>query len=130
MSWRNFHLLIGGLGLLLFALQGQFMARVLGVADLPDAARMMYRSAHIYLLLASVGNVVAGYLMTPATVVSILQRLMSAVLLLAPGLFIWSFFTESTIASLERPVAAVGLYLVFGAATLLVLDDVYRRMRR
>jgi hypothetical protein len=129
MVWRNAHLLVGALGLLLFILQGQYMARVLGVADLPDAARMMYRSAHIYLLLASVGNVIAGYFMTPMVVVNHLQRLIGIVLLLAPALFIWSFFTESTIATLDRPIAKAGLYLLFGAAALLLLDDVYRRIR-
>lgn len=129
MLWRNSHLIMGALGLVLFMLQGQYMARILGVADLPDAARMMYRSAHIYLLLASVANVIAGYFMTPTTVVNYLQRLIGAVLLLAPALFIWSFFTESTIATLDRPIAKTGLYLLFGAAALLLLDYVYRRIR-
>jgi hypothetical protein len=128
--WRNGHLVIGGVGLVLFILQGQYMARIAGVADLPDAARMMYRSAHIYLLLASVANVVAGYFMTPTVVVRPLQRLIGVVLLLSPVLFIWSFFTESGIASLDRPLARAGLYLLFGAATLLLLDEVYRRVRR
>ena len=127
MYWRNCHLLIGGVGLALFILQGQYMARILGVADLPDAARMMYRSAHIYLLMASVANVVAGYFMKPAAVVHHLQRLIGIVLLLSPVLFIWSFFTESGIANLDRPLAKTGLYLLFGAAALLLLDEVYRR---
>ncbi len=129
MSWRSCHLLVGGLGLVLFALQGQYMARFLGVADLPDAARMLYRSAHIYLLLASVANVSAGYFMTPTAVVTYPQRLIGVVLLLAPGLFILSFFTESTIATLERPIAKAGLYLLFATAALLLLDEGYRRLR-
>jgi len=130
LRWRICHLLIGGLGLILFMLQGQYMARILGVADLPDAARMMYRSAHIYLLLASVANVVAGYFMTPTVVVHHLQRLIGVVLLLSPVLFIWSFFTESTVVTLDRPLTKTGLYLLFGAAALLLLDEVYRRLRR
>ena len=130
MYWRHCHLIVGGLGLLLFMLQGQYMARILGVADLPDAARMMYRSAHIYLLLASIANVIAGYFMTPTTVVHHLQRLICIVLLLAPALFLWSFLTESTIATLDRPIARAGLYLLFGAAALLLLDEVYRRLTR
>ncbi len=129
MFWRNCHLVMGGLGLALFVLQGQYMARILGVADLPDAARMMYRSAHIYLLLASVANVMAGYFMTPTAVLNFLQRLVGIILLLSPALFIGSFFTESTIATLDRPLAKAGLYLLFGSAALLLLDDVYRRIR-
>ena len=129
MHWRNCHLFVGGAGLVLFMLQGQYMARILGVADLPDAARMMYRSAHIYLLLASVANVVAGYFMTPTAAVNHLQRLIGIVLLLSPVLFICSFFTESAVASLDRPLAKTGLYLLFGAAALLLLDEVYRMIR-
>ncbi len=128
-SQRNLHLLIGGVGLVLFALQGQYMARFLGVETLPDAARMMYRSAHIYLLLACVANISAGYFMTPVATVSRMQRFIGILLLLTPALFIWSFFVESTIATLDRPIAKMGLYLLFGAAVLLLLDDVYRRIR-
>ena len=87
MFWRNCHLFIGGLGLALFVLQGQYMARILGVANLPDAARMMYRSAHIYLLLASVANVMAGYFMTPTAVLNFLQRLVGIVLLLLDDVY-------------------------------------------
>lgn len=126
-SWRNCHLVVGGLGLLLFVLQGQTMARLLGVADLPDAARMMYRSAHIYLMLASVTNIGIGYYMTPAVVMNHLQRLVSIILLISPALLIWSFFNESTVSSLERPIAKAGLYLLFGAGVILLLQEVYRR---
>jgi len=130
LSWRNLHLLIGGVGLVLFMLQGQYMARILGVEMLPDAARMMYRSAHIYLLMACVANIGAGYFMTSIAPVSHLQRLIGIILLLAPALFIWSFFTESTSVTLDRPIAKTGLYLLFGTAVLLLLDDVYRRIRQ
>ena len=36
-NFRNCHLIVGGPGLLLFVLQGQYMARVLGVEHLADA---------------------------------------------------------------------------------------------
>jgi hypothetical protein len=130
MSWRTCHLVVGGLGLLLFILQGQYMARVLGVMELPDAARMMYRSAHIYLLLACVANVTIGYYMTPAVVMNHLQRLVSIVLLISPALLIWSFFAESTAENLERPIAQASLYLLFGAGVLMLLQELYRKLRR
>ena len=129
MSWRNCHLVVGALGLALFILQGQYMARVLGVAELPDAARMMYRSAHIYLLLACVANVCVGYYMTPSVVVSKVQRLTGVILLVSPVLLIFSFFSESSDATLDRPIAKTALYLLFGAALLLVLSEIYRRVR-
>ena len=80
-SFRNFHLVIGGLGLLIFVLQGQYMTHALGVEHLPDAPRMMYRSAHIYLLLACVANVSVGYYLIPSTAVNYLQRLIGVILL-------------------------------------------------
>ena len=130
MTWRNAHLFIGGLGLALFMLQGQYMARFLGVAELPDAARMMYRSAHIFLLLASVANVSAGYFMSPTMTANHWQRLCGLVLLISPAILIWSFFTESQISTLDRPLARTGLYLLFGAAVILLLDESYRRLKR
>jgi intracellular septation protein A len=126
---RNCHLLVGGLGLLLFVLQGQYMARVLGVEHLADASRMMYRSAHIYFLLVCVANVSVGYYMPRATPINFLQRLISAILLASPVLLIASFLTESTAQSLDRPIATIALYLLFGSATLLLLHEVYRTLK-
>ena len=123
------HLIVGGLGLLLFVLQGQYMARVLGVEHLPDASRMMYRSAHIYFLLVCVANVGVGYSLTPGAAVNYLQRLVGIILLGSPVLLLYSFFTESTVVSLDRPVASMALYLLFGVAVLLILHEIYRRFR-
>jgi cytochrome bd-type quinol oxidase subunit 2 len=129
MNFRNCHLLVGGLGLFLFALQGQYMARVLGVEHLADASRMLYRSAHIYFLLSCVANVGVGYYMPGSAPINFLQRLISVILLASPVLLVVSFLTESTADSLDRPVATVALYLLFGAATLLLLHELYRRLR-
>ncbi|CAA0114520.1 Uncharacterised protein [Halioglobus japonicus] len=128
-NFRNCHLLVGGLGLILFALQGQYMARVLGVEHLPDASRMMYRSAHIYFLLVCVTNIGIGYTLSPGAAVNNLQRLVGVIFLCSPALLVCSFFTESTASTLERPIASIALYLTFGAAALLILHDLYRRYR-
>jgi hypothetical protein len=125
---RNCHLLVGALGLVLFLLQGQYMARVLGMDTLPDGARMLYRSAHIYLMLASLANVCVGYFMTPERTLNYLQRLISVLLLACPALLIWSFFTESATATLERPIGTYTLYLLFGSGVLLLLQEAYRRL--
>jgi len=128
MSLRSWHLLIGGVGLAVFVLQGQYMARVLDVAHLADAARMMYRSAHIYFLLACVANVTAGYALLPAQRLNHLQRLVSLLLLVSPALLLWSFFNESTSPALDRPVARTGLYLLFGAGVLMLAQEGYRKL--
>jgi hypothetical protein len=126
--WRTCHLLVGALGLLLFILQGQYMARILGMDQLANGARMMYRSAHIYLMLSSLANICAGYFMTPGHNAGYLQRLVSILLLACPALLIWSFFTESASAALDRPIATYALYLLFGSGVLLLLQEGYRRL--
>jgi len=105
------------------------MARVLGVEHLADAPRMLYRSAHIYFLLACVVNVSVGYHMSRSTPMNFLQYLISVILLASPVLLIFSFFTESTVNSHDRPVAAIALYLLFGGAVLLLLHEVYRKLK-
>lgn len=126
--WRTCHLLVGALGFLLFILQGQYMARMLGMEQLPDGARMMYRTAHIYLMLASLANICAGYFMTRGRPAGYMQRFVSVLLLACPTLLIWSFFTESANATLERPIASYTLYLLFGSGVLLLLQEGYRRL--
>lgn len=126
---RNCHLIAGGLGLILFALQGQYMARVLGVELLPDASRMMYRSAHIYFLLVCAANIGIGYTLPAGGTVNVPQRVISVIFLIAPLPLLYSFFTESTDAALERPVASITLYLIFAAAVLMVLHELYRRFQ-
>src|SRR5829696_8592786 len=58
---RRLHLWIGLTGMVAFILTGQYMDRWLGhLAGVADLPRMLYRSAHIYLLLGSLLNLVLG----------------------------------------------------------------------
>jgi len=129
MLWRKLHLMIGTLGLFLFVLQGQYMARVLGVPDLPDVQRMLYRSAHLYLMIACAANVCAGYFMDAAHYRGLLLKLCSAALLLSPVLLLLSFFTEINTASIDRPMLSIALYILFGAAVLLATHALWLRIR-
>jgi hypothetical protein len=130
MNWRKYHLIIGTLGLLLFALQGQYMARVLGLPELPDVQRMLYRSAHIYLMLVCAVNVGVGFAMTEQQRTGFLQGFFSLVLLLSPALLIGSFFTESSGETLDRPLAIATLYLIFLSAALLATQAIWQRLRK
>ena len=94
MTWRGWHLLVGGAGMLLFVLTGYYMLRVAGVPELPDSERLLYRSSHIYLLLVCVANVYVGYAMPAGVKPGRPQVLCSAVLLFAVPLLAWSFFAE------------------------------------
>ena len=129
MNWRLLHLSVGTLGLLLFVLQGQYMDRVLLVGDLPDLPRMHYRSAHIYLMLASALNICAACIVPRHGGTPLLLRLASPLFLLAPALLLLSFFTESGSASIDRPLATLALYAAFGGAVLMAIHTINATFR-
>ncbi|MAT91557.1 MAG: hypothetical protein CME59_03055 [Halioglobus sp.] len=129
MTWRGLHLALGTAGLFLFILQGQYMARVLGVPELPDVQRMLYRSAHLYLMLACAANICAGYFIEPGRYSGFLPRLCSVLLLVSPVLLLVSFFTEVNTATIDRPLLSIALYLLFAAVALLASHALWRRFR-
>ena len=132
MKLQNLHLATGAIGLVVFAVQGHFMDTTLGVSNLPDGPRMMYRTAHLYLMMASVINVLMGLLPTQAGAAwrRGLVTLCSVVFLLAPFLFLLSFIVESNDPAFMRPITVYTQYGVFGAGALLVLLEVHRRLVR
>lgn len=111
---RTVHLLVGVLGLIAFFLSGQYMHHFLGhLKSMPDGPRLLYRSAHIYLLWASLLNLLLGSYLTPATQgpARHFQAAASAFLVAAPALIGFSFFAESNTQDLFRPFARYGIYL-------------------
>lgn len=129
MNWRALHLLIGAAGLIVFVLQGQYMVNVLLVEEMPDGQRMMYRTAHIYLMLACAVNIAWSYGLQTEKKSSGLQVLISLLFLLPVPMVLFSFFAESTDLSLDRVVGSFALYSVFGGSVLALVAPAYRRMR-
>jgi hypothetical protein len=108
------HIAVGVVGLLAFALTGQYMAIFLkGLAETPDGPRLLYRSAHLYLMWASLLNLVVGLYFTVATGkgARIAQGIGSAMLLATPPLFLTGFFGESPTNDLVRPFSSAANYL-------------------
>ena len=60
---RRFHLILGLVVVVVFLLTGQFM-EYMHNRLLPDGMRMLYRSRHIYFLLAGILNLSLGLYMT------------------------------------------------------------------
>ena len=119
---RKAHLLTGVAGLIVFLLQGQYMDLVHGhLANMPDGPRMLYRSSHIYLLLASVLNVVLGvYLRDDSQLIHRwIQVAVSTVVLLSPIGLLAGFFLEPRMDELIRPYTRPVLYGLFGSGVLL-----------
>ena len=121
MHLRQYHAAIGALALAAFVLSGQYMHLRLGhLHDMPDVPRLMYRSSHIYLLLAGLLNVVLGMYLHVRDVRSgrWMQIAGSAMLMASPALFGWSFWVESQQPSIERHLLRLGIYLCFGGVLL------------
>lgn len=104
-TMKLLHLLVGALALLVFLLTGQYMDYLdVRSGALGETARVMYRSRHIYLLLAGLVNLGLGsyYGDGAGGGRKAIQVLGSALVLLAPALLLAAFFTEPGSPGLPR----------------------------
>ena len=137
------HFWVGVLGLLAFLGTGHYMDHVHHhLADMPDGRRMLFRSTHIYILLASVTNLGMSYChprlrgATPIAAESnspaerFFRALVSGIVLSAPLLFLLGFMTEPFGESLTRGWSRLSAYLLFGTAVFIVLEALYSRVSR
>lgn len=118
---RRVHFWYGIAGVVIFLLTGQYMHHVYDhLQDMPDAPRMLFRSAHIYFLLASILNLVMGLYFQPAEgrIWPRVQSVMSALLIVAPVLLLVGFFIEPFLSQLRRPYTDLGIEALFAAALL------------
>lgn len=118
---RRLHLAWGVGGVIAFVLTGQYMDRAYAhLEGQPDGVRMLFRSAHIYLLLAALLNLVLGLYARPAGArwARGLQVLGSVAILAGPPLFLAAFAWEPWLAGLDRPWARPGIYLALAGGVL------------
>lgn len=102
------HRVYGVLVVAVFLGTGQYMDRIHAhLEGMPDGPRMLYRSAHIYLLYAGLLNLLLGAYFMPAAPGwrRGLQAVGSALLLIVPPLLLAAFFAEPALTDLERPWA-------------------------
>lgn len=93
--------------------------------------RMMFRSAHIYLLFGALLNLLlGGYFRAHAAWRGVIQRIGSICLLASPALFAIAFFAEPAPGVLERPLAAPGVLLAALGVTLHVVSSGARRPQK
>ncbi len=125
---HRLHILWGSLGLLFFVATGLYMRLVVGVEHLPDAERLLYRSSHIYIMLGFAANLFLGSCLSRRRL-SVLEWLCSALVLLAPAVLAASFFLELSRPGIDRPMANLALFGLFGAAALLALRECWSALR-
>lgn len=121
MTWRRLHATAGILCFIVFVLSGQYMDIALNHLDgMPDGPRLMYRSAHIYMLFTGLLNLVLGTYLTAKTgpQARVLQTAGSVIMLLLPVLMTISFFLESRDMMLARPIASIAIYLALGGVAV------------
>jgi len=119
-----FHVVFGLLVVVTFVLTGQYMDRLHEhLRGMADGQRMLYRSRHIYILLAGLLNLGLGtYLqLRPARWQRVLQLLGSVLIVAATCMLVAAFFREPPLADLQHtPLSYYGLHAIL-AGTLLHL---------
>ena len=119
---KRLHLTFGVLVVLVFLLTGQYMdfqqPKVRELTD--EGTRMMFRSRHIYLLLAGLINVGVGVYFTyhKASWRKALQIAGSVLILLAPLLMTVAFFYEPTLKGLKRTFTLPAIVALFAGVFL------------
>lgn len=118
---KHTHIAIGIIGIVVFVLTGQYMAIFLrGLIEMPDGPRLMYRTSHLYLMWASLVNLVVGaaFVVAKSRSTRIVQVLSSIALFAGPVLMLSSFFVESHRDTLQRTLSDFGNYLALGGVIL------------
>ena len=129
MKLRTLHFAVGIVGVAAFVVTGLYMRA--GFPDLyagDEVVRYLYRSNHVYILLASLVNVALGVHLTALapgwrTTVSLLGSLLA---LAAPVVLCFAFFLEAPVPSPERLVTALGVVAVTAGIALHVIGGIRR----
>ena len=129
---KRFHQLFGISVVVVFLLTGQYMDIYLGhLQGMPDGPRMLYRSRHIYILLAGLLNIGIGAYFSyhQERWRRVLQLVGSGLIVIATCLFIAAFFYEPRLSGLVSSISQPSMFLIsFG--TLFHLFSGLRRKKR
>src|SRR5687767_3427493 len=121
MLFRRVHLILGIAGLVAFLATGQYMDhRWDHLSGMADGPRLLFRSAHIYLLFSSLLNLLLGIYWTRGRtgLRRGLQAAGSVLVAIGPLLFIVAFLREPWLRDLDRPFASWGIYGTFAGVLL------------
>jgi len=95
------------------------------LADMPDGPRLLYRTRHIFILLAGLLNLGIGAYFTyyVETWRRILQLIGSLLIIAASILFLIAFFYEPNLTNLHTPLSHWGTYIVATGVLLHVISS-------
>jgi hypothetical protein len=125
---KRFHLYLGLAIVFVFVLTGQYMEYVHN-RTLPDGPRLLYRSRHIYLLLAGLINLSIGAYLAyrPDGWRRTLQTIGSVLLAAGPALLLAGFFREPSRGPNQTMLAPIGIYATALGTMLHVVSTTWRR---
>lgn len=130
---RKAHLAFGIFVVIAFLLTGQYMDKYHNhLAGVPDGVRMLYRTRHIFILLAGLLNLgLAAYLTSRLQLWRrSLQWLGSALIFTASILFIVAFFYEPGLRDLKTPLSHWGTYTILAGTVFHLLSGVEQKGAR
>jgi hypothetical protein len=122
---KRLHLLVGALVVVAFLLTGQYMDYLdVRSGALGETARVMFRSRHIYLLMAGLVNLCVGayFVYRVRGWRRSLQLAGSLFVLAAPLLMLAAFFTEPSAPGLKRHFTLPGVVILAAGAVLHALS--------
>ena len=124
---KKVHLIFGACVVLGFLLTGQYMDKYYHhMIGMPDAPRLLYRTRHIFILLAGLLNLVIGAYFTSRiqTWQRTIQFLGSLLIFVASFLFLIAFFYEPNLSNLHTPLTHWGTYTITAGTLLHVVSGV------
>ena len=127
---KKTHLIFGAFVLLAFLLTGQYMDRsfnhLVGMADGP---RLLYRTRHIFILMAGLLNLGIGAYFTKRSETwrRVMQLIGSLLIIAASFLFLIAFFYEPNLTNLHTPLSHWGTYIIATGVLLHVISGSFIR---
>jgi len=122
---RKIHLIFGIFVVVAFLLTGQYMDKLYNhMVGVPDAQRLLFRTRHIFILLAGLLNLGIGAYFTyrVETWRRTIQLLGSLLIFVASFLFLIAFFYEPKLNDLHTPLSHWGTYTIAVGALLHVIS--------
>jgi len=124
---KKFHAVFGLVVVIIFLLTGQYMDKYLRhLHGMPDGPRLLYRTRHIFILLAGLLHIGIGTYFTSEVTQTrrAMQVLGSVLIVIATVLFVVAFFYEPKLADLKTPLSHWGMYSIFAGTFLHLLSGV------
>jgi len=129
---KKIHLIFGLCVVLAFLLTGQYMDKFYNhMVSVPDAPRLLFRTRHIFILLAGLLNLAIGAYFTYRieTWRRTIQLLGSLLIFTASCLFLIAFFYEPNLGNLRTPLSHWGTYTIAVGSLLHVLSGIQQSVR-